>query len=67
MSYCAPRCQRSDWARHKTNCCPVVIRETEGRGRGLEAARDIKTGDLILLDTAVITVTEEADTWQAGQ
>ena len=67
MSYCAPPCQRSDWARHKTNCCPVVIRETEGRGRGLEAARDIKTGDLILLDTAVITVTEEADTWQAGK
>ena len=67
VSYCSPGCQKSDWARHKPLCCPVLIKETEGRGRGLVAARDIKTGDLLLQDTALITVTEDADTWQAGR
>jgi len=67
VSYCAPNCQRSDWTRHKPLCCPVLVRETEARGRGLVAARDVKTGDLLLQDRAVITVTEEADTWEAGR
>ena len=31
------------------------------------AARNIKTGDVILQDTALITVSGEADTWEAGQ
>ena len=44
-----------------------MIREKEGRGRGLVAARNIKTGDVILQDTALITVSGEADTWEAGQ
>ena len=44
-----------------------MIREKEGRGRGLVAARNIKTGEVILQDNAVITVSGEADTWEAGQ
>ena len=44
-----------------------MIREREGRGRGLVAARNIKTGDVILQDNPVITIAGEADTWEAGQ
>ena len=62
--FCSPR---SDWSRHRPHCWPVMIRETEGRGRGLVAARDIKTGEVILQDRPVITVSGEADTWEAGQ
>ena len=43
-----------------------MIREREGRGRGLVAARNIKTGDVILQDNPVITIAGEADTWEAG-
>ena len=56
ITYCGPQCQRSDWTRHRPNCIPVMITEYKGKGRGLVASRDIKMGELILQDTAVIDV-----------
>ena len=56
ITYCGLDCQRSDWTRHRKNCVPVMIKEYAGKGRGLVASRDIKMGELILQDTAVIDV-----------
>ena len=50
-----------DWARHTENCVPVMITEYEGKGRGLVASRDIKMGELIFNDTAVITMLHPND------
>ena len=46
----------ADWPRHKDNCVPVVISEVGEKGRGLVAARDIKVGERILIDSVVISV-----------
>ena len=43
-----------DWPRHKDNCVPVMIAEVGEKG--LVAARDIKMGEQILIDSAVISV-----------
>ena len=55
VTYCSRECQVEDWARHKENCVPVMVTEVEGKGRGLVAARDIKMGELILIDKAVVS------------
>ena len=54
ITYCSRECQAADWARHKENCVPVMVKEIEGKGRGLVAAKDIKMGELILTDKAVL-------------
>ena len=54
-TYCSRECQAEDWPRHKENCVPVMVKEYEGKGRGLVAAKDIKMGELILTNEAVIT------------
>ena len=55
VTYCSRECQAEDWARHKDNCVPVMLKEYEGKGLGLVAAKDIKMGELILTNEAVIT------------
>ncbi len=55
ITYCCRDCQAEDWPRHKEKCIPVMVKEIEGKGRGLVAARDIKTGELILTDKAVMS------------
>lgn len=54
ITYCGPQCQREDWARHSYHCVPVMISEIPGKGRGLVASKDLKSGDLLFVDTAVI-------------
>ena len=54
VTYCSPACQKQDWGRHKKLCVPVVIKEIEGKGRGLVATRDLKMGELVMKDSAVI-------------
>merc|ERR1712129_125388 len=66
ISYCGPECQKKDWGRHKGKCSPVVVREVEGEGRGLVAAKNIKTGDLIIKESAVIALPEDIGMWEAG-
>ena len=55
ITYCSRECQAKDWPRHKDNCVPVMVKEYEGKGRGLVAAKDIKMGELILIDKAVLS------------
>ena len=55
VTYCSRECQREDWARHKENCIPVMVKEYEGKGLGLVAARAIKMGELILTDKAMMS------------
>ena len=54
ITYCSRECQVEDWPRHKDNCVPVMIAEVGEKG--LVAARDIKMGEQILIDSAVISV-----------
>ena len=44
-----------DWPRHKKNCIPVMVKEYGEKGRGLVAAKNIKMGELILTDKAVVS------------
>ena len=55
ITYCGRECQVEDWPRHKENCVPVMVTETEGKGLGLVAAKDIKMGELILIDKAMVS------------
>ena len=54
VTYCGPKCQREDWPRHCYHCVPVMIYHIPGKGRGLVASKDLKMGDLLFVDTAVI-------------
>ena len=54
ITYCGQECQVADWPRHCDNCVPVMVTDIPGKGRGLVAARDIKMGEQILSDKAVI-------------
>ena len=54
ITYCGKECQVADWPRHSWNCVPVMVTEIPGKGRGLVAARDIKKGEKIFTDYALI-------------
>ena len=54
ITYCSQECQREDWPRHSDNCVPVMVKEYGEKGQGLVAARDIKMGELILSDKALV-------------
>ena len=54
ITYCGEVCQTEDWVRHSWNCVPVMVTEIEGKGRGLVAARDIKAGELIVMEEPLI-------------
>ena len=66
ISYCGVECQKKDWGRHKGKCSPVVVRAVVGEGRGLVAAKNIKTGDLIIKESAVVALPEDIGIWEAG-
>ena len=55
VSYCGEECQREDWPRHSDNCVPVMVKEYGEKGQGLVAAKNIKSGELILTDKAVVS------------
>ena len=61
ITYCSRECQEEDWSRHKENCVPVMVKEIEGMGQGLVAAKDIKMGELILIDNAVFSNKDISD------
>ena len=46
----------ADWPRHKDNCVPVLVTDVGDMGRGLVAAKDIKMGEQILIDSVVISL-----------
>eukprot|EP00088_Acartia_fossae_P006428 TRINITY_DN12959_c0_g1_i2.p1 TRINITY_DN12959_c0_g1~~TRINITY_DN12959_c0_g1_i2.p1 ORF type:complete len:351 (+),score=48.42 TRINITY_DN12959_c0_g1_i2:35-1087(+) len=58
--YCSPQCQKANWKTHKRACKPFKIQEVQGKGFGMLAIRDIKQGELILMEepTLVISKTE---------
>ena len=61
ITYCGQECQVADWPRHEDNCVPVMIAELGEMGRGLVASRDIKMGERILIDSAVISLESTFD------
>ena len=56
VTYCGKECQVADWPRDKEKCIPVMVKEIEGKGRGLVAAKDIKMGEEILLDKMILKI-----------
>ena len=56
ITYCGKECQEEDWPRHLDNCVPVLITDVGEMGRGLIAAKDIKMGEQILIDTVAISL-----------
>ena len=53
--YCRTECQRSDWKNHKKICkYPFEIKESEGKGLGLFATRNLEIGDLIVCQDPVL-------------
>ena len=45
----------------------VTVKEVEEAGRGLVAIKDIKNGELIVRDAAVIVIPGNLDFWEAGK
>ena len=56
ITYCGQECQVEDRPRHEDNCVPVMVTEVGEKGRGLVAARDIKIGERILIDSLAIAL-----------
>jgi len=54
--YCGVRCQKAAWKMHRQECAPVKVELVEEKGRGLIATRDIKQGQLVIQDTAIVTM-----------
>ena len=54
ITYCSQECQKEDWPRHSDNCVPVMVKEYGDKGQGLVASKDIKMGEQILIDKAVL-------------
>ena len=57
ITYCGGECQKKDLKRHKKNCSPVVYKYENDPG--LIATMDIKKGDLIYKDRAIMTMVLE--------
>merc|ERR1719334_1976691 len=54
VSYCSSTCQRSHWKSHKLNCSPYLMRDIEGKGKGLVASRNIVAGETLLAEYPII-------------
>ena len=59
VTYCGGKCQKKDLKRHKKNCAPVVYKYENDPG--LIATMDIKKGDLIYKDRAIMSMVLEQD------
>lgn len=55
VHYCSREHQKQHWKQHKHQCTPVRVKEDETVGRYLEASRDIKAGDIVMKEKALIT------------
>jgi len=65
--YCGVQCQKIERNLHKVQCFPVRVEQVEGRGRGIVATRDIKQGQVVMQDCAILTAERgtvtEPDNW----
>lgn len=60
--YCRRECQVTDWNEHKNVCKypeSYEVKQSEGRGFGLFAKRDLNIGDLIIREDPIIRVTSD--------
>ncbi|XP_048479529.1 SET domain-containing protein SmydA-8 [Plutella xylostella] len=53
--YCSKEHQKKDWKMHKFLCTPARVKEDPDVGRYFEATRDIRAGDVVLKESALIT------------
>ena len=54
VSYCNQNCQKSDWKKHKKNCCSYKLIEVPGKDFGLVAARNIKQGETLIKESPLL-------------
>ena len=66
-AYCGKTCQLQDWKRHKDDCAMVVVKEVEGRGKGLVATRSIRAGTVIFTEDPLIVVAKVGGVTTMGQ
>lgn len=52
--YCSANHQKQDWKNHKPRCHPFLIESNEKFGRYLIASRDIRAGEIILKEAALV-------------
>jgi len=55
VGYCCKEHQTEDWRIHKKKCIPFEIKTNEVLGRHLVARRDLKPGELILKESALVS------------
>ena len=59
ISYCSKSCQKSDWAHHRHYCLPYLVKEVDGKGRGLVATKRIQFGEEILREDPLLLIKNE--------
>ncbi|XP_055372325.1 SET domain-containing protein SmydA-8 [Condylostylus longicornis] len=53
--YCSAAHQKQDWKQHKQQCHPFIIKSNEKYGRYLVASRNIRAGEIVLKEKALVS------------
>ena len=56
------QCQKIERKLHRVQFFPVRVEQVEDRGRGMVATRDLKQGQVVMQDCALLTAEREAVT-----
>ena len=66
VSYCNQNCQKSDWKKHKKNCCSYKLVEVPGKDFGLVAVRNIKQGEALMKESPLLIQSKNVTEMKKG-